>query len=463
MKFHFLDPYARLCRQSPESVGPASNVFSTQRTAGDASPLDCHRCQCQELYDQVMARVLRVKNLCSDAGASCSVQNFAAFRRRNRAISADYARIYMQPTGEAKRLKFAGGAALGSTHIGYAMDAAASVMASWGSNAGFLSRPPALVLEDGRRIIDDNVVANIVDWQELVSRQWLDLGFEETKIGLRRLVYGNLVIYMDLGAVLHFCQMHETRFGFFKAGKVDEFIECFDLFVAHVKDRYANEHPVYDPQGAFGSYDGGFLRNGLRALARNDIEGALTIIDHEQRHILENYMYRPTDEFVPQAELSDLEGTSSGDDKFSRFMNALDRVIQVIGNRNGPMTELSGIRALLSASQLPYVVQYTSNDGKMLFPISQPNTPQPFIFHFPGGDFTDPNVRTPWFKNVVRHFVRAENEDFRWPSGGRDSSYWFRKPSESGWLDWGEQVNPANPPKLKPLLYAEIRSVMGAG
>lgn len=64
-------------------------------------------------------------------------------------------------------------------------------------------------------------------------------------------------------------------------------------------------------------------------------------------------MYRPTDEFVPQAELSDLEGTSSGDDKFSRFMNALDRVIQVIGNRNGPMTELSGIRALLSASQLP--------------------------------------------------------------------------------------------------------------
>ncbi len=28
---------------------------------------------------------------------------------------------------------------------------------------------------------------------------------------------------------------------------------------------------------------------------------------------------------------------------------------------------------------------------------------------------------------------------------------------------WGEQVNPANPPKLKPLLYAEIRSVMVAG
>ena len=55
-------------------------------------------------------------------------------------------------------------------------------------------------------------------------------------------------------------------------------------------------------------------------------------------------------------------------------MNALDRVIQVIGNRNGPMTELSGIRALLSASQLPYVVQYTSNDGKMPFPISQPRS-----------------------------------------------------------------------------------------
>lgn len=459
MKLHFLDPYARLCRQSPETAGPADNGFSTQRTAGDAAPLDCHRCQCEELYDQVMARVLRVKNMCSDHGSSCSVENFKAFRQRNRAISADYARIYMQPTGEAKRLKFAGGAALGSTHIGYAMDAAASAMDSWGSNTGSTNRPPDLVLEDGRGIVDDNPIAHLLDWQEIISRRWLDLGYEETKIGLRRLTYGNLAIYMDLGAVLHFCQMHEARFGFFRTGKVEEFIECFDHFVAHVKDRYANEHPVYGPQGTFGSYDQGYLRNGLRGVAGNDIERSLTIIDHEQRHILENFMYSLSDGFVPEPALSDLGGPS-GDAKFGNFMNALDRVIQRIGNPNGPTTELSGIRALFSASPLPHMVQFWLLSGSSFSdPRSFSDTPRPFVFHFPGGDFTDPDVRTPWFKDVVRHFVRAENEDFRWPTSNADRIYLFFKPGE---VPVNTEIVPGNPPRLKPLLYAEITRVMGA-
>lgn len=458
MIFSFLDQHGKILRQISEPTGRAQNSFSTRRAAGDAEPLECHRCECEQLYDEIMRRVLRVKNLCSDAGSSCSVENFAAFRRRNRAISADYARIYMRPTGEAKRLKFAGGAALGSTHIGYALDAAADALKGWGSRAA-PGQPADLVLEDGRGIVNDGNLANLLDWQEIVSRLWIDVGYEETRIGLRRLVYGNLAIYMDLGAVLHFCQMHEERFNFFKQGKVEEFIECFDRFVEHVKDRHAQEHAVYGPQGTFGSFDAGYLRNGLRAIARNDIESALTIIDHEQRHILENYMYRLRPNFVPEPDFSALGG-QAGDAAFRRFMNALERVIERIGNRNGPATSLSGIRALLSATKLPYMVQAMSRSAPIPVPVAGPGMAQPFVFHFTGGDFTDPNVRTPWFKEVVRHFIRAEKEEFDWPSGNSLISYVFSKPGE--WRS-GEMISAATPPKLKPLLYAEITSVMGAG
>lgn len=117
MMFKFLDQHAFVLRDAAGEGGRATNSFSTSQHVGEIEPLQCHRCQCEQIYDVVMSRVLRVKNLCGGAGNACQVENFAAQRRRNRAISADYARIYLKVTGEAKRLKFAGGASLGSTHI----------------------------------------------------------------------------------------------------------------------------------------------------------------------------------------------------------------------------------------------------------------------------------------------------------------------------------------------------------
>ena len=206
--FGYLDQLSVVLREAPETSGRAGNTFSTSQEAGQITPLDCHRCQCEKLYDEVMSRVLRVKNLCSDSGNTCSVENFTAQRRRNKAISADYARIYMKATGEAKRLKFAGGAALGSTHIGYAMDIAAETLRDWGSTARNDERAD-LILADGTRVRADSAWGYLVDWQEVGSRFITGVTYDKTLIGLRRLVYGNLAIYMDLGAVLHFCQMHE--------------------------------------------------------------------------------------------------------------------------------------------------------------------------------------------------------------------------------------------------------------
>ncbi len=452
-----LNQHRRILRQQTDQGGRATNDFSTQRTAGSAGAVSCHRCQCEKLYSRVMSKVLRVKNLCSDDAASCSFENFSAYRRRNKAISADYARIYMSPNGEAKRLKFAGGASLGSTHVGYAMDAALDALDGWGSFAESGQRPD-VIREDGRGLVNDNNFTNLIDIQEIGARLWSNMGYPETLIGLRRLMYGNLAIYMDLGALLHFCQMHEAEFNFFRDGKVEEFIQCFDHFVAWVKDKHAADHPVYGPQGTFGSYDQGYLRNGLRNLARNNIEGSLTIIDHEQRHILENYMYRPTEATVGAPDFEAM-GKAAGNDSFRRFMNTLEDVIQVIGNRNGRTTTFSGIRALLSASKLPYMVQAVSK-RVVSFPGAVNGADQPFVFPYSGGDFTNPDNRTPWFKNVVRHFVRAEKEQFTWPQGDSYTAWVWGKPAL---LDWGTGINPADPPKLRPILHDEIRAVMAAG
>ncbi|SEO43759.1 hypothetical protein SAMN04489859_11101 [Paracoccus alcaliphilus] len=270
-----------------------------------------------------MSRVLRVKNMCASSASSCTVENFAAQRRRNRAISADYADIYMKTTGEAKRLKFAGGASLGSTHIGFGMDTAADALNGWGTRAA-PHEPADIVLEDGTRIKNDGLLGDLMDWQEigswvLTGDGWFDgVTYSDTLVGLRRLIYGNLAIYMDLGAVLHFCQMHEERFHFFKDGKVEEFIECFDHFVNYVKDKYAHEHEVYGGEGTFGSPEGGFLRDGLRGVARDDFEASLPIIDHEQRNILEDFMYRLNQNSIPPATFSDL-GRRDGDNKAFLF------------------------------------------------------------------------------------------------------------------------------------------------
>ena len=462
--FQFLNPNAVIRREPPGAGrGRAQNSFSTTQGAGRTAPLNCHRCQCQKLYDEVMAKVLRVKNMCSGSGNTCEIENFSAQRRRNRAISADYARIYMKTTGEAKRLKFAGGAALGSTHIGFGMDMAAASMASWGTRAP-AGRRPDLVMPDGTRIVNDGKLGDTVDWQELGSRmmtgsRWYrfdGVDFDDTRVGLRRLIYGNLAIYMDLGAVLHFCQMHEERFGFFKQNKVEEFIECFDHFVNHVKDKYAQAHEVYGPQGTFGSPRGGYLRAGLRGVARNNLEQSLSIIDHEQRHILEDFMYRLNPASVPAQSFRDLGGTA-GNAKFRTFMNALE---QVAGNRYGHTTMFAGIRGLFSATPLPYRIELVSVSAAGVASVALANQKQPFMFPFTGGDFSVADVRTPWFKNVVRHFVRAENEQFDWPEEGTNMMYYtFAK---RGGRDLG-RVSRSRHPQLRPLLYDEIRAVAAAG
>ncbi|MFV0334655.1 MAG: hypothetical protein ACK5JR_11380 [Tropicimonas sp.] len=459
--FRFLDQLAIVLREAPGETGRATNSFSTSQAVGETEPLECHRCQCEQIYDQVMSRVLRVKNMCANSGNTCTVENFAAQRRRNKAISADYANIYMKPTGEAKRLKFAGGAALGSTHIGFGMDTAADALDGWGTTAA-PNEPADIVLEDGTRIKNDGSLGDLVDWQEigswvLTGDGWFDgVTYDDTLVGLRRLIYGNLAIYMDLGAVLHFCQMHEERFHFFRDGKVEEFIECFDHFVNYVKDKYAGEHEVYGGQGTFGSPEGGYLRNGLRGIATDDFERSLTIIDHEQRNILEDFMYRLNESSVPSAAFSDL-GNRGGDSKFRKFMNALE---QVAGNRYGPGAMFSGIRGLFSATPLPYRIEHVSISIAGVSSMSLATQKQPFMYPFTGGDFSDQNVRTPWFKDVVRHFVRAENEDFTWPDEGTRAFYpVFLK---RGGEDLG-RVSASSPPQLKPLLCAEIQAVAAAG
>ena len=470
--FPSFDQSRVILRQPPETGGGgrARNSFSTTQGAGRTKPLDCHHCQCATLYDQVMARVLRVKNMCGGSGNTCQIENFAAQRRRNKAISADYARIYLKNTGEAKRLKFAGGAALGSTHIGYGMDMAAASLASWGTSAR-RGAPADIVMPDGSRIVNDGTLGDAVDWQELGSRattgsRWYrfdGVDYDDTLVGLRRLIYGNLAIYMDLGAVLHFCQMHEERFGFFRQNKVEEFIQCFDRFVNHVKDKYAKAHDVYGPQGTFGSPAQSYLRNGLRGVARNNLEQSLSIIDHEQRHILEDFMYRLNVRSVPPSTYADLGG-QAGNAKFRTFMNALE---QVAGNRYGQSTMFSGIRGLFSATPLPYRIETVSQPR-----IAMPHAPgvqtslaltsqkQPFMYPFTGGDFSVAGVRTPWFKDVVRHFVRAENEQFTWPDEG--SATFYHIFIKRGGKDLG-RVSKSQHPRLKPLLYAEISAVAAAG
>ncbi len=246
----------------------------------------CHECECEEVFAQVMERVMRVKNMCYDD--VCRVEDFRSFRRRNSAISADYARIYLQPLGESKRLKFAGGAAFGSTHIGYAMDLAADTLEGWGSTRG--NTPADLLMPDGTAISPD-WGGPTLDFQELVSSIWTSVGYDATRTGLRRLVYGNLAIYTDLGAVLWFCQIHEQRFNFFRDGRVDEFMQCFERFVEYVNSNHSADHHTFGPSGSFGSQAGGYLRRGLRALAEGNIRGSLEIVDHEQRNILQNFMY----------------------------------------------------------------------------------------------------------------------------------------------------------------------------
>lgn len=135
---------------------------------------------------------------------------------------------------------------------------------------GCAVRAPDIVLEDGTRIKNDGLLGDLMDWQEIGS--WVLTGdgwfagvtYSDMLVGLRRLIYGNLAIYVDIGSVLHFCQMYEERFHFFKDGKVEEFIECFDHFVNYVRDKYAHEHEVYGGEGTFGPPEGGFLRDGLR-------------------------------------------------------------------------------------------------------------------------------------------------------------------------------------------------------
>jgi len=397
---------ASIVRQQADAAG-STNPFSTGVSAGTITSQGCHACVCEELFAEVMARVIGVKNMCSDD--VCRVEDFSAFRRRNRAISADYARIYLQPLGEAKRLKFAGGAAFGSTHVGFGMDLAAQNLASWGSraNAGEVD----LMLPGNVNIgPDTNILPT--DAQELGAWFLTGVTYRDTLVGLRRLVYGNLAIYMDLGAVLWFCQLHEQRFNYFRDGRIDEFLDCFDRFVTYVLSNHAHDHPVYGDQGSFGASTGGWLRDGLRAIADNRIGDSLSIIDHEQRTILQNFMYT-------------LEGLGDDparqelgvDSDFKSFMNALEKVNW--GSDFGADVRFQGIRALFSALEEPFLLSDAIQmHGKwQMRPLADQPLAYPFDSDKHGDDFTDANVRTPWFKDVVRHFIKAERNDFDWPSG----------------------------------------------
>lgn len=79
-------------------------------------------------------------------------------------------------------------------------------------------------------------------------------------------------------------------------------------------------------------------------------------IDHEQRNILENFMYRLNQNSIPPATFSEL-GRRDGDNRFRKFVNALEKVA---GNRYGPDAMFSGIRGLFSATPLPYRIEPVS-------------------------------------------------------------------------------------------------------
>ncbi len=439
-----------LWQQAETGSGGAANPFSSNAPVGSVVAAGCHECVCDEIFARVMERVLAVRDTCG--GTVCSLGDFAAFRRRNLAISADYARIYLTLDGEAKRLKFAGGAAFGSTHIGYAMDLAVETLRMMG-NPG---RPGEIdvTTPDGRGISSDADRLPL-DPMEAGARLLTGVGYEDTLTGLRRLTYGNLAIYMDLGAVLWFCLLHEQRFGFFRDGRVDEFLECFDRFVLYVRDNHASDHPVYGPDGSFGSTEGGYLRRGLEALAQGDVEGSLEIVDHEQRNILQPYMYRLDRNRVPSSDVAQL-GT---DGEFSDFMNALERV--QIGNGIGSDPRFHGIRAILSAYPEPYLL-----GEEQITPVRQffAHGDQPFVFPFTddyGSDFTEPDVRTPWFKDVVRHFVTVENNAFPWPDMRQRSPYrrYLLQRDEVGAFD---SIDPTMiPPDTRAILYADLARIRG--
>jgi hypothetical protein len=72
-----------------------------------------------------------------------------------------------------------------------------------------------------------------------------------------------------------------------------------------------------------------------------------------------------------------------------------------------------------------------------------------------GENFANPNIRTPWFKEVVRHFIRAEANDFAWPrSGGFGESFAFAGPGMRG-ADY--------PPNLLQILYSDLGMIRAAG
>lgn len=318
-------------------------------------------------------------------------------------------------------------------------------------------RPGEIDLEtpDGRGISSDEDYLPL-DFTEGMAWVFTGVAYEDTLTGLRRLTYGNLAIYMDLGAVLWFCLLHEQRFHFFRDGRVDEFMECFDRFVLYVKDNHASDHPVYAEGGSFGSNTGGYLRDGLRALAQGDVEGSLKVVDHEQRNILQPYMYRLEPALVPTADLNLL----GSDEEFSNFMNALETV--QLGNGIGSDPRLHGIRAILSAYREPYLLgEEQIRPHRQFFAHGD----QPFVFPFTqsyGTDFTEPDVRTPWFQDVVRHFVTVENNAFPWPDMRQTSPY-RRYLLQRGEISAFSSIDPTvSPPDTQAILYSDLARIRGS-
>ena len=418
---------------------PANNPFSATQDPTNVVQ-GCHRCQCDKVFAEAVKRVLRVRDVCKE-GNVCELDTYDIFRKRNMAVSQDYARVFFAPGGN--RLKFAGAAALGSTLAGFGMDIIRKNLITFGDTIPGQSKD-GVNLSDGTTIVE-NEKGNLADVGEFLS----GLSWEQMRTGLRRLSYGNLAIYMDLGLVVNFCQLHEERFGYFRDERVDEFLECWDKFVEYVKNEHATDHPVYDPvQGSFGNSS--YVRDAVEAIAKGHLMDSLEIIDHEQRVIAQQGFYKvePLTSSVPNEE----KQAFGSDDDFKVFMNALEQVehnrfMQIGADIQEGFAASHGIYAAFSADRSPHLLwaDTKSPAGTSLSMTAE----QPLIHFYPGGDFTDPDNRTPWFKDVMKLFLQAEDNLFPWPTvnllmGGRHL------------MRLNGQLTEV-PIDTKKLLYAEIR------
>jgi hypothetical protein len=140
-------------------------------------------------------------------------------------------------------------------------------------------------------------------------------------------------------------------------------------------------------------------------------------------------------------------------------MNALEEVpAWVQGNGFGDSPKFNGLRAQFSYLKEPYRLMHVVSAGRGAVNMF-PHDDQPLMYGFVrsvhGDDFANPNIRTPWFKEGVRHFVSAERNELDWPTPRGDwEDYSLRGP--------GNQAFPY-PTNLQELLYSDLGQIRAAG